>query len=231
MKVKQVGKIALRKVSCISVILNMKLNYYTLFIVCIFIACENKKATHNTNIVSKETPVDYEIINAYALKYNNTLLYGNYEDFTKQNGLPDSIWILKNTLKINSKIELDKFIHVAKEPNIITLFYRGIAMWYAYNNNVIPLYIDFRKTEKSIIYEKTKFDNNYTIEDFKNQFPYSYNNPIATVHSLFSTMKDESGNYIHFILKRKSRTDVNEEPIIEFTFENGKLILIFFANF
>jgi hypothetical protein len=32
-------------------------------------------------------------------------------------------------------------------------------------------------------------------------------------------------------LKRKSKDDPNAEPLVEFTFENNKLIFVMFANF
>ena len=38
-------------------------------------------------------------------------------------------------------------------------------------------------------------------------------------------------NYKSFSVLRKSKDNPDAEPIVEFTFDNGKLIFIMFANF
>lgn len=114
----------------------------------------------------------------------------------------------------------------------MTLHYPGLAMWYAYDNSIIPSTIDFRKTDKSITYGTMTFDTTYTIDQFKKQFPNSAKPSFALPQSLFETMTQEKGsNLEHFLLMRKSKDDPNATPMIEFTFDKGKLIYILFANF
>jgi hypothetical protein len=92
--------------------------------------------------------------------------------------------------------------------------------------------LNFRKTDKSITYGTTSFARTYTIDQFKKQFPNSAKTSFALPQSLFETMTHEKGsNFEHFLLMRKSKDDPNATPMIEFTFDKGKLIYIFFVNF
>jgi hypothetical protein len=91
--------------------------------------------------------------------------------------------------------------------------------------------VDFRTTNKTITYGDTNFDKSYTVEDFKKQFPKS-GNPSSQMPSLFSMMTGKTGaNFKSFNVVRKSKDDPEAQPTVEFTFDNGKLIFIMFANF
>lgn len=114
----------------------------------------------------------------------------------------------------------------------MTLHYPGIDMWFTYDNSIVPSTIDFCKTDKSVTYGQTKFDATYSIEQFKNEFPKSANPFFKLSQSLFEmTTKEKGANYEHYMLISKSKDDPNATPMIEFTFDNGKLIFILFANF
>jgi hypothetical protein len=107
-------------------------------------------------------------------------------------------------------------------------------MWYGYENSIIPSTVDFRKTSKRLTYETTTFDTTYTTDQFKKQFPKSAASTAAAVlpTSFFEMETKEKGTDMeHFILRRKSKDNPNATPIVEFTFNKGKLIFIFFANF
>ncbi len=70
------------------------------------------------------------------------------------------------------------------------------------------------------------------IQQFKKQFPKSANPSFALPQSLFEIATKEKGaNFQHVMLMRKSKDDPNATPMIEFTFDNGRLIFILFANF
>jgi hypothetical protein len=105
-------------------------------------------------------------------------------------------------------------------------------MWYGYDNIIIPYTIDFRLTEKSVSYGDVKFDRSYSVEQFKGQFPKSSIASLQMPQSFFGMMTGQKGtNFQHFIVSRKSKDNPDAAPLIEFTFENGKLIFILFANF
>jgi hypothetical protein len=176
--------------------------------------------------------LDMDFLDAYKLTIGETYLYDNYENFIKDIGLPSKVTVTKTEFAINSKVDLDKVVANAKDPNIVTLHYPGIDMWFSYDNYIIPSTIDFRKTEKSVTYGETMFDRNYTIEQFKKQFPKSTNSSFKLPQSLFEIATKEKGaNFQHYRLMRKSKDDPNATPMIEFTFDNGNLIFILFANF
>ncbi|WP_113614288.1 hypothetical protein [Chitinophaga flava] len=175
---------------------------------------------------------DWDILDAYKLAIGKTFLYGNYGSFVANMGIPSRVATSKAAFTIQSKADLDKVISMAKEPEVVILHYPGIDMWYAYDNNIIPSVIDFRKTDKRITYGTTTFDTNYTISQFKKQFPNSAKPLFALPQSFFETTTKEKGtNFEHFILIRKTKDDPNATPMIELTFDKGKLIYIFFANF
>ena len=173
-----------------------------------------------------------DFLNAYKLKIGKTFLYGKYEDFITDFGLPNKLTIIKKNYSVITKNELDKLVTTAENISGVTLHYAGIDMSYSYDNSIIPFTIDFRKTDKNITYEETTFDTTYTIEQFKKQFPKSAKPSFQISQSLFEiTTKEKGPNFKHYMLARKSKDDPNATPLIEFTFNNGKLIFILFANF
>ena len=176
--------------------------------------------------------LDMDFLDAYKLTIGKTFLYGNYENFITDMGIPSKVTITKTEFAINSKADLNKVVATAKDPNIVTLLYPGIDMWFGNDNYIIPSTIDFRKTDKSLTYDETTFDTTYTIEQFKNQFPKSAKESFSLPESLFGiTENKKGGNFEHYMLVRKSKDDPDATPMIEFTFQNGKLIFILFANF
>ena len=202
----------------------------TSLLACSFSADKNNQ--FDTIIKShQKTSMDIDIIDAYKLSIGKTLLFGKYDEFIKDIGIPTKVSIAKTEYLVNSKSDLDNVVAKSKTTDLITLHYNGIDMWYGYDNIIIPFTIDFRITDKSIAYDNTKFDKSYTIEQFKKQFPKS-GNPSSQLPSLFSMLSGKSGeNYKSFSVLRKSKDNPDAEPIVEFTFDNGKLIFIMFANF
>ena len=211
--------------------------FFSILLTTIFSSCVNNDNrplvdVSNNNNQEKPMDLDMDFLNAYKLTIGKTFLYGNYENFIIDIGLPSKVTITKTDFAINSKADLDKVVATAKDPNIVTLHYIGIDMWFTYDNNIVPSTIDFRKTDKSITYDETTFDNTYTLEQFKKQFPKSAKPSFALPQSLFEITTNEKGaNFEHYMLVRKSKDDPNATPLIEFTFDNGKLIFILFANF
>ena len=208
----------------------------TLLLTSILSSCsdsDNNIAYKQNFNVSKETmSLNYDILDAYKLKFGNTLLFGNYQNYISEIGLPSKVTVYKTDYEIKSQTDLDKAVATGKNSDIITLHYPGIEMWYTFNNTIIPATIDFRKTENKINYGETTFDKNYTLEQFKKQFPNSANPSFQLPQSFFEMATQSKGSDLkHYILIRKTKDDPNAEPMIEFTFEKGKLIFIFFANF
>jgi len=203
-----------------------------IFSSCIDNVRHNSTDTLSYNHQEKTMDLDMDFLDAYKLTIGKTFLYGNYENFISDMGIPRKVTITKTNFAINSKTDLDKVVATAKDPNIVTLHYPGIDMWFTYDNSIVPSTIDFRKTNKSVTYGQTTFDTTYSTEQFKKEFPKSANPSFTLPQSLFEIETNEKGaNFKHYMLIRKSKDDPNVTPMIEFTFDNGKLIFIFFANF
>ena len=176
--------------------------------------------------------LDLDFLDAYKLTIGETFLYGKYENFIADFGIPSKLTIVKADFTISTKEELDKLVTTAKDPTSLTLHYPGIEMSYSYDNYIIPFTIDFRKSDKSLFYGETAFNTSYTVKQFKRQFPNSANPPFNSPQSLFEIVTNEKGgNYEHYTLMRKSKDDPDATPTIEYTFHKGKLIFILFANF
>jgi hypothetical protein len=217
-------------------ILNMINIFWSIFLTTIFPASANKDNKTLVDILSynhqeKNMDLGMDFLDVYKLTIGKTLLYGNYENFITDMGIPAKVTITKTDFDIHSKAELDKVVATAKDPNIVTLHYPGIDMMFTYENSIVPFTIDFRKTGKSILYGETTFDNTYTFEQFKKQFRKSANPSFILPQSLFEIATEETGvNFKHYMLVRKSKDDPNATPLIEFAFDNGKLIFVYFAN-
>jgi len=211
--------------------------FISLFLTATLSSCQNhsdQPLTDNNNSIQQPEikNMDFDILDAYKLTFGKTFLFGNYDTFIGDIGLPNKVTVFKTDFSINSKTDLDKAVFTAKNPAIVTLHYPGIDMWYTYENSIVPSTIDFRKTEKSVTYGETIFDKNYTIEQFKKQFPNSATLSFEMPESFFEMVTKEKGvEFKHFMLKRKTKDDPTAEPLLEFTFENGKLIFVMFANF
>lgn len=211
--------------------------FFSILLAAIFSSYANQDKYPNIDISSnndqtKNMDFDMDTLDVYKLKIGKTFLYSNYESFISNMGIPNKMTITKTNYDISSKADLDKVISTAKDPDIVTLHYPGIDMWYDYDNYIIPSTIDFRKTDKSVTYGLTIFDRTYSIEQFKKEFPKSANLSFTLPQSLFEIeTQEKSTNYKHYMVVRKSKDDPNAMPMIEFTFNNGKLIFILFANF
>ena len=209
--------------------------FFTL--VTVFLACQSNtdsKRIDGNDVIepNKKVKMDFDFLDAYKLKLGNTILYGRYDSLLFNLGLPNKVTVVKTEYSFESKTDLDKAISTATNPDIVTLHYPGIDIWYTYDNSVVPFTIDFRKLNGSISYGETIFDKNYKFEQFKKQFPNSANPSFKMPQSIFEITTKESGSdFKSFILKRKTKTDPNAEPLIEFTFDNNSLMFIVFANF
>jgi hypothetical protein len=211
--------------------------FISILLTSIFASCLNNENQPRADTLvfknqEKNMDLDMDFLDAYKLTLGKTFLYGNYENFINDIGIPSKVTITKTEFAINSKADLEKVVATAKDPNIVTLHYPWIDMWYGYDNYIIPSTIDFRKTDKGVTYGETTFNKAYTIEQFKKQFPKSANPTFKLPQSLFEIATKEKGaNFEHYMLMRKSKDDPSATPMIEFTFDNGKLIFILFANF
>lgn len=186
----------------------------------------------NDNLNDGEMFEEFDFINAYQLKIENTFLFGQYDEFINEIGLPSTVKMKNTEYKIESRADLDQIMEIPRSGAIVTLNYPGLDMWYAYDNSIIPYTIDLRKTEKKISYKDVILDENYSAETFIRQFPKSANVKMKMPISLFELNTSESGqNFEQYMLLRRTKDDPNATPMVELTFENGHLIFIFFANF
>ncbi|WP_288428556.1 hypothetical protein [uncultured Spirosoma sp.] len=193
---------------------------------------DNCLSLYDAPLCERYSQFDSDFLDVYNLKIANAFLYGKCDEFLASTGLPDKIMIGQRTFNVHSKTDIDRVLSVVKEPEIAVIHYAGIDMWYVYDNEIIPSTIDFRKANKHVTYGETIFDNTYTFKEFKKQFPKSASINSKTGQSFFSMATQEKGNdFEHYLLLRKSKDDSNVTLMVEFTFEKGNLIYIFFANF
>ena len=176
-----------------------------------------------------------EKIDAYKMKFDESFLFGDFDVFINSVGLPMTASVLGDTLAINTKEDIDKIIVLCEEKHADAAYlqYLGFEMEYMYNNYIMPVSIDFRQTEKNIYFNNVTFNGDFSLEQYTLLFPKSViNRTDHTVGSLFQIKTNEGGeDYDHFSIFRKSKDGPFADPIIEFTFKDGKLIYIFFANF
>ena len=178
-----------------------------------------------------------DIVNAYEFKFGKTPVFNEYDKFIDEIGLPKTFTAFKDTTEIQSRSQLDSVVTEATKLNTDMLYlnYEGFVMDYFPDSRIVPVSIDFRKTDKSILFNDVTFDTNFTVKQFKKLFPMSGAMPLDSSLGLFRIItKENIPNLEHYIISRES-VDVSpfseDGPTIEFTFENGKLIYMYFANF
>lgn len=170
-----------------------------------------------------------DTIDVYKMKFGETFLFNKYDTFINEIGLPKTARVVKDTFLIDNKDVLDSI--VSKNHEVI-LQYDGYKIGFLHPDRVTIDEIDFRKTDKSIQYNNIIFDSRFTFNEFKKLFPQSASILLDPAMSLFRLVTNESQDGLkHYMVLRKSIDDPDAEPTLEFTFENGKLIHIFFANF
>jgi len=178
-----------------------------------------------------------EKINVYKMTVNATPLFSKMDTFIKAMGLPEKIVVgLDKTYTVENTEDIIAILEENKNDDyIVLLHYNGLEMDLWYNKTIIPMTVDFRGSNVQIFYKKLVFDNSYTLTQFREQFPKSYSlsegGLFDHVDSMFKTMTEQTGEkYKHYILERRSKTNIFATAMLEFTFEDEKLIYIIFAN-
>ena len=176
-------------------------------------------------------------VNAYEFKFEDTELFNDYNKFINEMGLPQTFTTFKDTVEINSREDLDAALAKAMEngEHMMNLCYPGIKMDFISEDLIVPEIIDFRKTDKSIRFKNITFDKSFSVDDFKKLFPVAGSMSLDDSFSLFKMItKENLPKSKHYMVMRESK-DVppgsEDGPVIEFTFDNDKLIYMFFANF
>ena len=173
-----------------------------------------------------------ELINPYIIKFGDILLFDNIDNYVNELGLPSKVSQNKNDIEIANNNELKSLLIQSKEDQITELLFEGVEVWAFSNLGVLPMKIDLRKLKKEIHYKDKVWDSNYSINDLKKDFPNTLSNQPNTPISFFSMSTGEfSDSHQSKILYRKTKDNPDATPLVEFTFENDKLIYIFFANF
>ena len=176
-----------------------------------------------------------EKIDAYKMRFDESPLFGDFDAFINSVGLPPAVVVLGDTFEIKTQEDLNQAIVLCEEKHAdgLRLQYNGFEMEYMYNNYIAPVAIDFRQTKRDIYFNDVVFNGDFSMEKYTQMFPMSViNRTDHTVGSLFQIYTQESGEeYDHFSVFRKSKDGPFADPMIEFTFKDGKLIYIFFANF
>ncbi|GHU38082.1 hypothetical protein FACS1894172_21630 [Spirochaetia bacterium] len=175
-------------------------------------------------------------INVYKMTLENTPLFGNIDKIIAVMGLPEKVMIEQKEYEIKTIDDLNNLVLQSKKEKFeINAIFNGTEMFIRHDKRTMPIFFDFRKINESIVYGNTIFNTAYTMEQFAEQFPQSFSfgkdGLIEGIESLFKIKTKETGSqYRHFMLYRRSKDNIFATPMVEFTFENERLICIFFAN-
>jgi hypothetical protein len=175
-------------------------------------------------------------INAYKMTVNGTPLFGKADKFITVMGLPQKARVGKNEYSIKTMDDINDILSQNEaEGFLVELFFNGIEMNIWQDKRIMPTAVDFRETMESVNYRKIVFNSDYSLEQFKADFPKSFiygkNGLIPGIEPLFKVYTQTSGGqYRHFMLYRKSKDNFFVDLLVEFTFKNEKLIYIFFSN-
>ena len=174
-------------------------------------------------------------MNVYRLRLNGTPVYTRLRKFIKAHGLPPAAAIRREPVPIDSPEDLRSLVERAHSTgDELDLCYEGVTMNYFHGERLVITSIDFRKTDWGLDYKGWRFDRNFTYSDFCELFPLSSAMDISGigVQSLFEI---NTGEWVpsseSYMVERWSKTNLFAHPTVEFTFLEGKLIYIFFANF
>lgn len=198
----------------------MKITIYKLLTVILSLSIYSCSSTAGTDSVD-----------VYKMYLGKSKIFTQFSDFVLEHGLPKKVQIYNDTIPILSENQFDSIVNPSQSQ--LSLLYDGYTMDYFDDGEVIMSSIDLRKSKEGLKYDDVIFDNQFTFDDFKKMFPQSANQNMDFLEqSLFEmTTKESLPASKSYMVSRKSKDDPFAEPILEFTFLDGKLIYIFFANF
>jgi hypothetical protein len=95
------------------------INILFLSVVSFLLVCHsnNNSKRSNTNAVIKlneNKNMDFDFLDAYKLKLGNTPLFGRYDSFVINLGLPNKVTVFKTDYSIESKTDLEKLYQQQK---------------------------------------------------------------------------------------------------------------------
>ena len=169
-------------------------------------------------------------INPYGLKLNGAYIFGNIEQQLSSYGLPKKISEGTVAKSFHSKNEI---LEMAKSTNdFLIVSYPNSEFWCFSDLESIPSFIDFRNSDQVLSDVIHHFSNNYTLDQFKQDFPSSFSNS-PEMHKSFYSMStgDQSTTTSQFLVERTTKSNPDVFPLVEFTFQNNKLTYVFFVNF
>ncbi len=180
---------------------------------------------------SKENSIsELNLIDAYNLKIENVPIFGNLNSQIDLFGLPDKV--LQQNKELKYKTKKDILNQVKEDKNFTVINFKGIEFWCFDDFDCVPTKIDFRKFNQKISNGNLFYSKDYTLNNFKEEFPESFKNSPKMPISFFEmATKKKTDNLKHYFIERYTKDDESVKLLIEFTFKNDKLIYIFFSNF
>jgi hypothetical protein len=173
---------------------------------------------------------ELDSIDAYNIKIENVTLFGNLDSQLSLFGLPEKLSQQNKEIEFKTKEHLKN--QIKKSNNFSVLNFKGIEFWCFDDLVPIPTKIDLRKLNKKLTYGNILYNKEYSLSDFEKDYPNSFKNSPKMATSFFQMVtKETSKNLKHYFVERSNKSDPNVKPLVEFTFENDRLIFIFFANF
>ena len=175
-------------------------------------------------------------MNVYRLRMGGAPVYTRLRKFIRVHGFPPAVKIKGVMIPVHSEEDLNELIGSDYTSRYeLDLCYNGFRMNYFLGGRLVITDIDFRKTEQVLTYGNLVFDRHFTYSDFSEVFPLSAAQDVyhsTGIQSLFELNTGESAcNKETYMVIRWSKDNLLAHPTVEFTFQDGKLIYIFFANF
>jgi len=177
-----------------------------------------------------------DLMNVYRLRMDGVPVFTRLQKFLRIYGIPPEVRIRRESYPIHSEDEFYTLLDRAcKDGDEFDLHYEGFVMNYFRDTRLIITSIDFRKTELGLDYGDWRFDRSFTFGDFEALFPISAGMDVHRTTGIQSCFEINTGESAFdketYMVQRWSKDNLLAGPTVEFTFEDGRLIYMFFANF
>ena len=175
-------------------------------------------------------------MNVYRLRMDGVPVFTRRRGFMKKYGLPPEMKIGLERFPVQSPEEFEALLdRASREWSEVYLCYEGFDMNDFRDGRLVISSIDFRKTALGLDYGNWRFDRDFTSGDFEALFPVSAGMDVhrsTGIQSCFEITTGESAfDKETYMVQRWSKDNLLAHPTVEFTFEDGRLIYMFFANF
>lgn len=177
-----------------------------------------------------------DMMNVYKLRFRGVPVYTRYRRFLRAIGLPRALYYKNETIPVESRGDIDRFLGGDYDMSYnLDFLYDRFQMEHFADGRMVIRCMDMRNPDNYLEYgRRAVFDSEFTYEQFAELFSRSSRMSLSGIGipSLFETHTGESNPDIDtYMVARWSKDNLLAVPTVEFTFLNGRLIYMFFANF